>query len=151
MSIMQKRRFIISFLLTLACVSAFPAKCLEITLTSGTKIYYSFDKYIPVIRFVNGIMRVSTRKFEFSRIAQFAVIEEPDGISALQSHSEFSVDGNLLTVASTEPIHIFDVEGKLHSVPVTSGDEAQYVDLAPLSRGTYVVRLGEQSFTIYKK
>lgn len=148
---MQKRRCIVTLLLTLACVSVFPAKCLEITLTSGTKIYYSFEKYIPLIRFFNGTMRVSTRKFEFSRIAQFAVIEEPDGISALESQPDLSADGNLLIVASLDPIQIFDVEGKPHSVPVTSSDEAQYVDLAPLSRGTYVVRLGEQSFTIYKK
>lgn len=148
---MPKRRFIVTLLLTLACVSVFPAKCLEITLASGTKIYYSFDKYIPLIRFVNGTMRVSTRKFEFSRIAQFAVIEESDGISALQTHPDFSVDGNLFTVVSLDPIQIFDMEGKLHTVPVTANDEAQFVDLAPLSRGTYVVRLGEQSFTIYKK
>lgn len=144
------RRLITILLTAFVCTSAFPAKCLEITLTSGTKIYYSFDKYIPLIRFVDGAMRVSARKFEFGNIERFAVIEDPTGIPALQARPDFSVDGNLLTVASLEPLRVYNMQGQPQPVSVTAGDEAQYVDLGSLSRGVYVVHVGGQSFTIYK-
>lgn len=145
------RRSFCVLLLMFICASAFPAKCLVITLADGGKIYYSFDKYVPMIRFVNGTMRVSTRKFEFSRVAEFAVIDDPTTISALEHAPDFSVDGDLLTVASLDPVRIFNAKGVLQKITATASAEAQYVDLSSLPIGVYIVHVGEQSFTVYKR
>lgn len=145
------RRSLCLLLLSLICASAFPAKCLMIELTNGSKIYYSFDKYVPIIRFEDGVMRVSTRKLEFSRIVQFAVIDDPTAIEAVEAAPQVSPDGTLLTFPSLEPIHIYNMQGVLQRVEVTTSDNAQYVDFSSLPKGAYVVRYGEQSFTIYRK
>lgn len=145
------RRSLCLVLLSFICASAFPAKCLMIELTDGKKIYYSFEKYVPIIRFEDGVMSVSTRKLEFSRIVQFAVIEEPAAVETVEAALRFSPDGTLLTFPSLDPIHIYNVQGVLQRVEVTTSDNAQYVDFSSLPKGAYVVRYGEQSFTIYKK
>lgn len=145
------RRTLCLALLILVCASAFPVKCLMIELSGGSKIYYSFEKFVPMIRFENGVMRVSTRKIEFSRIVQFAVIDEPSGIEAVEAAPHFSADGYQFTITSLEPIRVFNTAGVPCQVTVTAFDEAQHVDLTQLPTGTYVVQCGEQSFTIYKK
>lgn len=146
----MRRSLCLAFLL-LVCASAFSAKCLMIELSGGSKIYYSFEKYVPMIRFENGVMRVSTRKIEFSRIVQFAVIDEPSGIEAVEAAPQFSADGYQFTITSLDPIRVFNTAGVPCLVTVTASAEAQHVDLTQLPTGTYVVQYGEQSFTIYKK
>lgn len=145
------RRCLCVLLLMFICSSAFSAKCLVITLTDGGKIYYSFDKYVPMIRFVDGAMRVSTRKLEFSRVAEFAVIDDPTTISALKHAPDFSVDGDLLTIASLAPVRIYNAKGVLQKITLTSTEEAQHADLSSLPIGVYIVHVGEQSFTVYKR
>lgn len=140
-----------SLSLLLASVSAFPAKRLMIELTNGTKVYYSFANYRPYIRFVDGTMRVTTRKFEFSQIAQFAVVDAPSSIDAIETAPQLSADGMVLTVMSMEPIQVFSMQGVAQQVAITTTDEAQLVNLATLPTGSYVIRCGEQSFTLYKK
>ncbi|MBO5679560.1 MAG: T9SS type A sorting domain-containing protein [Bacteroidaceae bacterium] len=145
------RRILLSLSLLLASVSAFPAKRLMIELTNGTKVYYSFANYRPYIRFVDGTMRVTTRKFEFSQIAQFAVVDDPSSIDAIETAPQLSADGMVLTVMSMEPIQVFSMQGVAQQVAITTTDEAQLVNLATLPTGSYVIRCGEQSFTLYKK
>jgi hypothetical protein len=145
------RRILLSLSLLLASVSAFPAKRLMIELTNGTKVYYSFANYRPYIRFVDGTMRVTTRKFEFSQIAQFAVVDDPSSIDAIETAPQLSADGMVLTVMSMEPIQVFSMQGIAQQVAITTTDEAQLVNLATLPTGSYVIRCGEQSFTLYKK
>ena len=140
-----------SLSLLLASVSAFPAKRLMIELTNGTKVYYNFANYRPYIRFVDGTMRVTTRKFEFSQIAQFAVVDDPSSIDAIETAPQLSADGMVLTVMSMEPIQVFSMQGVAQQVAITTTDEAQLVNLATLPTGSYVIRCGEQSFTLYKK
>ena len=140
-----------SLSLLLASVSAFSAKRLMIELTNGTKVYYSFANYRPYIRFVDGTMRVTTRKFEFSQIAQFAVVDDPSSIDAIETAPQLSADGMVLTVMSMEPIQVFSMQGVVQQVAITTTDEAQLVNLATLPTGSYVIRCGEQSFTLYKK
>lgn len=138
-------------LLLVASVSAFPAKRLMIELTNGTKVYYNFANYRPYIRFVDGTMRVTTRKFEFSSIAQFAVVDDPSSIDAVEASPQLSADGMVLTVMSMEPIQVFNMQGVAQQVAITTTDDAQLVNLATLPTGSYVIRCGEQSFTLYKK
>jgi hypothetical protein len=145
------RRILLSLSLLLASVSAFPAKRLMIELTNGTKVYYSFANYRPYIRFVDGTMRVTTRKFEFSQIAQFAVVDDPSSIDAIETAPQLSADGMVLTVMSMEPIQVFSMQGIAQQFAITTTDEAQLVNLATLPTGSYVIRCGEQSFTLYKK
>ena len=140
-----------SLSLLLASVSAFPAKRLMIEHTNGTKVYYSFANYRPYIRFVDGTMRVTTRKFEFSQIAQFAVVDDPSSIDAIETAPQLSAEGMVLTVMSMEPIQVFSMQGVAQQVAITTTDEAQLVNLATLPTGSYVIRCGEQSFTLYKK
>ena len=145
------RRISLSLLLLVASVSVFPAKRLMIELTNGTKVYYNFANYRPYIRFVDGTMRVTTRKFEFSSIAQFAVVDDPSSIEAVEASPQLSADGMVLTVMSMEPIQVFNMQGVAQQVAITTTDDAQLVNLATLPTGSYVIRCGEQSFTLYKK
>ena len=131
----MRRSLCLAFLL-LVCASAFPAKCLMIELSGGSKIYYSFEKYVPMIRFENGVMRVSTRKIEFSRIVQFAVIDEPSGIEAVEAAPQFSADGYQFTITSLDPIRVFNTAGVPCQVTVTASAEAPHVDLRRLLTGT---------------
>lgn len=145
------RRLFLSLLLAIVSISALPAKRLMIELTNGTKVYYSFANYKPVIRFENGSMRITTRKFVFSSIAQFAVVDDPSDIETVEVAPLFSPDGMVLTIMSIEPVQVYDVKGTVQQVDVCATSESQQVNLVSLPKGSYVVRCGTQSFTIFKK
>lgn len=147
----MKRRLFLSLLLAIVSISAFPAKRLMIELTNGTKVYYSFADYKPVIRFENGSMRITTRKFVFSSIAQFAVVDDPSDIETVEVAPLFSPDGMVLTIMSIEPVQVYDMKGTVQQVDVCATSESQQVNLVSLPKGSYVVRCGTQSFTIFKK
>jgi hypothetical protein len=147
----MKRRLFLSLLLAIVSISALPAKRLMIELTNGTKVYYSFADYKPVIRFENGSMRITTRKFVFSSIAQFAVVDDPSDIETVEVAPLFSPDGMVLTIMSIEPVQVYDMKGTVQQVDVCATSESQQVNLVSLPKGSYVVRCGTQSFTIFKK
>lgn len=138
--------------LLLACgLTAYAGKSLVITLASGTKVYYPFEKFVPLIRFSDGVMQVNTRKYTFSRVASFEVVEESDAVGTLPSTPDFSMDGDVLAVASLQPVRISNLQGVLQPVSATVSAEMQYIDLSSLPQGPYVVMCGRSSFTIYKK
>lgn len=145
------RRLFLSLLLAIVSISALPAKRLMIELTNGTKVYYSFADYKPVIRFENGSMRITTRKFVFSSIAQFAVVDDPSDIETVELAPLLSPDGMVLTIMSIEPVQVYDMKGTVQQVDVCATSESQQVNLVSLPKGSYVVRCGTQSFTIFKK
>ena len=147
----MKRRLFLSLLLAIVSISALPAKRLMIELTNGTKVYYSFADYKPVIRFENGSMRITTRKFVFSSIAQVAVVDDPSDIETVEVAPLFSPDGMVLTIMSIEPVQVYDMKGTVQQVDVCATSESQQVNLVSLPKGSYVVRCGTQSFTIFKK
>ena len=147
----MKRRLFLSLLLAIVSISALPAKRLMIELTNGTKVYYSFADYRPVIRFENGSMRITTRKFVFSSIAQFAVVDDPSDIETVEVAPLLSPDGMVLTIMSIEPVQVYDMKGTVQQVDVCATSESQQVNLVSLPTGSYVVRCGTQSFTIFKK
>ncbi len=147
----MKRRLFLSLLLAIVSISALPAKRLMIELTNGTKVYYSFADYKPVIRFENGSMRITTRKFVFSSIAQFAVVDDPSDIETVEVAPLLSPDGMVLTIMSIEPVQVYDMKGTVQQVDVCATSESQQVNLVTLPKGSYVVRCGTQSFTIFKK
>lgn len=147
----MKRRIFLSLLLAIVSISALPAKRLMIELTNGTKVYYSFADYKPVIRFENGSMRITTRKFVFSSIAQFAVVDDPSDIETVEVAPLLSPDGMVLTIMSIEPVQVYDMKGTVQQVDVCATSESQQVNLVSLPKGSYVVRCGTQSFTIFKK
>lgn len=147
----MSRRISISLLLLFVSLAVFPAKRLMIELTNGTKVYYSFADYVPMIRFDKGTMRVTTQKFEFSRIAQFAVVDDASSIDEEASVPQVSPDGMVLTFLSQEPVRVYDMQGHARQVDVTVSGNAQQVSLAALPVGCYVVCCGHQSFTIYKR
>jgi hypothetical protein len=147
----MKRRLFLSLLLAIVSISALPAKRLMIELTNGTKVYYSFADYRPVIRFENGSMRITTRKFVFSSIAQFAVVDDPSDIETVEVAPLLSPDGMVLTIMSIEPVQVYDMKGTVQQVDVCATSESQQVNLVSLPKGSYVVRCGTQSFTIFKK
>jgi hypothetical protein len=147
----MKRRLFLSLVLAIVGISALPAKRLMIELTNGTKVYYSFADYKPVIRFENGSMRITTRKFVFSSIAQFAVVDDPSDIETVEVAPLLSPDGMVLTIMSIEPVQVYDMKGTVQQVDVCATSESQQVNLVSLPKGSYVVRCGTQSFTIFKK
>lgn len=145
------RRISLFLLLLFVSLTVFPAKRLMIELTNGTKVYYNFADYVPMIRFDKGTMRVTTQKFEFSRIAQFAVIDDASSIDEAASVPQVSPDGMVLTFLSQEPIRVYDMQGIAQQVDIIVSGHAQQVSLAALPVGSYVVCCGPQSFTIYKR
>ena len=147
----MKRRLFLFLLFAIVSISALPAKRLMIELTNGTKVYYSFANYKPVIRFENGSMRITTRKFVFSSIAQFAVVDDPSDIETVEVAPLLSPDGMVLTIMSIEPVQVYDMKGTVQQVDVCATSESQQVNLVSLPKGSYVVRCGTQSFTIFKK
>ena len=96
-------------------------------------------------------MRITTRKFVFSQIAQFAVVDDPSAIANVETAPLFSPDGMMLTIMSLEPVQVFDMKGIVQQVEVYATGESQQVNLVSLPKGSYVVHCGTQSFTIFKK
>ena len=145
------RRISLCLLLSVISLSAFPVKRLMIELTNGAKVYYSFADYVPMIRFDKGTMRVTTQKFEFGRIAQFAVVDDTSSIDEFQAVPQVSPDGMVLTFLSQESVCVYDIYGVAQQVGVTVSGHVLQVSLSSLASGSYVVCCGNQSFTIYKR
>lgn len=126
------------------------ARGLLIKTTAGLEAYFPIaDTDRPVMRFVNQQVWVSGRHYQFGDIAEFRLVDaDPTAISL---PTEGRQAEGVLIVATTAPVTVSDLSGKLLRVPVSQADGRQVVDLTRLAHGTYVVRAGKSCFKFVKK
>lgn len=143
------KKVLLSTCLLLAALTA-GARGLLIKTKAGVEAYFPItDTDRPVMQFVNQQVWVSGRHYQFGDIAEFRLVDsDPTGVSL---PTEGRLAQGALVVATTEPVTVSDLSGKLQRVPVSEADGHQVVDLTRLSRGTYVVRAGKSSFKFVKK
>lgn len=132
------------------------AKSVVFTLSDGTKVYYLLGgETNPVLRFVNGKMKVDADLYELSDIKNFFISEEddPNGIEALLSKQNITIKANTVVVNSSavKTLKVFTLSGVEVKADVQRQNDVLTVDLNSLEKGTYVISTGKSSLKVMKK
>lgn len=143
------KKVLLSTCLLLAALTA-GARGLLVKTTAGLEAYFPItDTDRPVMQFINQQVWVNGLHYQFGDIAEFRLVDaDPTAISLPAAGR---VAEGCLVVATTAPVTVSDLSGKVFRVPVTQADGHQVVDLTRLAHGTYVVRAGKSSFKFVKK
>ncbi len=132
------------------------AKSVVFTLSDGTKVYYLLGgETNPVLRFVDGKMKVDADLYELSDIKNFFISEEddPNGIEALLSKQNITIKANTVVVNSSavKTLKVFTLSGVEVKADVQRQNDVLTVDLNSLEKGTYVISTGKSSLKVMKK
>ena len=132
------------------------AKSVVFTLSDGTKVYYLLGgETNPVLRFVDGKMKVDADLYELSDIKNFFISEEddPNGIEALLSKQNITIKANTVVVNSSavKTLKVFTLSGVEVKADVQRLNDVLTVDLNSLEKGTYVISTGKSSLKVMKK
>lgn len=132
------------------------AKSVVFTLSDGTKVYYLLGgETNPVLRFVDGKMKVDADLYELSDIKNFFISEEddPNGIEALLSKQNITIKANTVVVNSSavKTLKVFTLSGVEVKADVQRKNDVLTVDLNSLEKGTYVISTGKSSLKVMKK
>ena len=132
------------------------AKSVVFTLSDGTKVYYLLGgETNPVLRFVDGKMKVDADLYELSDIKNFFISEEddPNGIEALLSKQNITIKANTVVVNSSavKTLKVFTLSGVEVKASVQRQNDVLTVDLNSLEKGTYVISTGKSSLKVMKK
>lgn len=132
------------------------AKSVVFTLSDGTKVYYLLGgETNPVLRFVDGKMKVDADLYELSDIKNFFISEEddPNGIEALLSKQDITIKANTVVVNSSavKTLKVFTLSGVEVKADVQRLNDVLTVDLNSLEKGTYVISTGKSSLKVMKK
>ena len=132
------------------------AKSVVFTLSDGTKVYYLLGgETNPVLRFVDGKMKVDADLYELSDIKNFFISEEddPNGIEALLSKQDITIKANMVVVNSSavKTLKVFTLSGVEVKADVQRQNDVLTVDLNSLEKGTYVISTGKSSLKVMKK
>ncbi len=132
------------------------AKSVVFTLSDGTKVYYLLGgETNPVLRFVDGKMKVDADLYELSDIKNFFISEEddPNGIEALLSKQDITIKANTVVVNSSavKTLKVFTLSGVEVKADVQRQNDVLTVDLNSLEKGTYVISTGKSSLKVMKK
>lgn len=132
------------------------AKSVVFTLSDGTKVYYLLGgETNPVLRFVDGKMKVDADLYELSDIKNFFISEEddPNGIEALLSKQNITIKANTVVVNSSavKTLKVFTLSGMEVKADVQRQNDVLTVDLNSLEKGTYVISTGKSSLKVIKK
>lgn len=132
------------------------AKSVVFTLSDGTKVYYLLGgETNPVLRFVDGKMKVDADLYELSGIKNFFISEEddPNGIEALLSKQNITIKANTVVVNSSavKTLKVFTLSGVEVKADVQRQNDVLTVDLNSLEKGTYVISTGKSSLKVMKK
>jgi len=132
------------------------AKSVVFTLSDGTKVYYLLGgETNPVLRFVDGKMKVDADLYELSDIKNFFTSEEddPNGIEALLSKQNITIKANTVVVNSSavKTLKVFTLSGVEVKADVQRQNDVLTVDLNSLEKGTYVISTGKSSLKVMKK
>lgn len=144
-----------ALLLLFATVMAANAKSLVFTLSDGTLVYYLLGgETNPVMKFVDGKIVVNTDTYEFTNVSNFYIsdTDDPTAVNSLETKSEASFKGNTLVVkGGNAVVKVYSVNGSEVEASVNKADGYITIDLNPLQKGNYVVKVGASSFKVMKK
>lgn len=152
---MKGRTIAFAISLSLA-VGALPAKSLVLTLENGTLVYYLLGEDTnPMMRFVDGKIKVDTDIYEFSGIKNFYIstTDDPNGIEHTINSTMAEYNDNMVIFDTDKPlvVKVYSSGGnEMNVYPRWVGDKT-VVDLSPLPQGTYIITAGETSLKILKK
>ena len=150
---MKKLTFLV--LMCLASVGAM-AKSVVFTLSDGTKVYYLLGgDTTPVLRFVDGKMKVDADLYELSDIKNFFIsdADDPNGIEAVLSTQDITIKSNTVAVNSSavKTLKVYTLKGVEVKADVQQWNDVLTVDLNRLEKGTYVISTGKASLKVMKK
>lgn len=140
----------------LLSVGTLSAKSLVFTLENGTRVYYLLGGNTnPMIRFVDGKIKVDTDIYEFSGIKNFYIsaTDDPNGIEHTINSTMAEYNDNMVIFDTDKPlmVKVYSSGGnEMNVYPRWVGDKT-VVDLSPLPQGAYIITAGETSLKILKK
>lgn len=140
----------------LLSVGTLSAKSLVLTLENGTRVYYLLGGNTnPMIRFVDGKIKVDTDIYEFSGIKNFYIsaTDDPNGIEHTINSTMAEYNDNMVIFDTDKPlmVKVYSSGGnEMNVYPRWVGDKT-VVDLSPLPQGAYIITAGETSLKILKK
>ena len=138
------------------CISvAAKAKCLVLTLSSGSKVYYQLgDSNNPIMHFTDDRVSIDTRTFTFQSISSFFISEEaaPDGIAEVVEKRDATFRNNTLVVRGCKAaeVRVIDASGRTVRAEVMQEGDCVTVNLSQLPSSTYIIRVGKDTFKVNK-
>ena len=150
------KRMTIAFVACLSLVTiSLSAKSLVLTLKDNTLVYYQLGgESNPMLRFVDGNIVVNTDRYEFDNIKNFYISEtdDPSGIkNSMDSHIQYDHDLIIIDTNKSLPVNVYTSDGHKVEVFFQKVNDKTLINLSPLSRGAYIVNIGESSLKILKK
>lgn len=152
---MKGRTIAFAISLSLA-VGALPAKSLVLTLENGTLVYYLLGEDTnPMMRFVDGKVKVNADLYEFSGIRNFYIsaTDDPSGIGYAVKGTVGRYSNNMVIFDVGLPllIKVYSLDGSGIDVCPKQVGGRTIVDLNPLPQGVYIVAVGDTALRIFKK
>lgn len=151
---MKKRLSWILFLMLIvaAPVNAALVRCLVVQLSNNSKLYYP-TSLNPVATFEGTVLHLNTDAMELSTVAKLSIeMVELVGIQSEQSSNKALVNNGqsvLLNTSETD-VQIYSLTGIRLQTNITKQGELFTIDLSGLSKGTYLLRAGNQSWKFIK-
>jgi len=147
------KQFLITCILVAAAHTA-AAMSLVVTLADGTEVYYRLQSGSwPVMTVNDEQVTVNTDSYAFSSFQNFRISssDAPTAVSAVRI-KDIGHDGSELYVNSGgRQVGIYTVDGRKTNAKTTDRGTMTVVSTRGLSKGTYVVRIGDTSFKFLKK
>jgi len=150
--------FLFALLLSCASVRGEDYR-LYVSLKSGNEVFFHLSEY-PVVTFDgNGVVINAKGTFEthlYDDVADLhftnlttTPIDEASGCFGFHYLSDETV--RLTGLKGTEKISLYDASGRMLQMPFHGSTDDLTISLSHLSRGSYVIRVDNQSYKIYKK
>lgn len=148
-----------TLLCLLLCLSAqaISAKCVIITLKGGMLMYYQLGgEKNPVMTFPDGKVAMNDDVFEISDIKSFVISPEdvPEEVALKElENPQMRFVGGILTTKAGEgnEVKVYTLSGTEVKAEKSEADGLVSVNLSKLQRGTYIVKIGKESFKVNKK
>lgn len=127
---------------------------LNIVLKDNSCVSYEIDNNSAYITFNDSCMRVNGIDFFLNNIVKYYVSEEDDVVSGIRNInlSRNKIVGNYLYITTPlkGTVKLYDMGGKCI---MTERTDSSYsvIDLSTIQRGTYIVRINNESFKFTKK
>lgn len=150
------KKTLLCLLLCLAA-QAISAKCVIITLKGGTLMYYQLGgEKNPVMTFPEGKVAMNDDVFEISDIKSFVISPEdvPEEVALKELEApQMRFAGGILTTKAVEgdEVKVCTLSGKEVKAEAEAHNGLVSVNLSKLQRGTYIVKVGKESFKVNKK
>lgn len=152
----MKKRLLLAACLCLSALTA-GAKCVIITLKSGTLMYYQLGgEKNPVMTFPEGKVAMNDDTFEISDIKNFYI--SPDDVPeevALQrvEAPQMRFVGGIFTAKADkgDDVRVYSLGGTEMRVEKSEANGNISININKLQKGTYIIKVGKDSFKVNKK